>query len=264
MSTLTANQAQLITFTLLSTLGVEVTGLGSTFTVTISKNGGAFAASAGTKAEIGSGWYSYQLTAAETDTAGPLSMVVTGAGADQLNLAFDIRPYYAAEPSGSNILTAAEAAKKLRCETTDPLMLALLPLVDSYIKNATGHDWAADSNINPTAKDAAMDYIDCLHEGGWRSEYLQENFIGKLNQLEALGRRYMIFEGLPGAGYINLPGAREGDTVTAVTGIVGITGDQSSKFESVVSITGYIQQISADNLDEKFYRVLLTPLEASL
>lgn len=40
----------------------------------------------------------------------------------------------------ANILTASEASAVLRCETTDADMLALLPLVDAYIRNATGHD----------------------------------------------------------------------------------------------------------------------------
>lgn len=263
MSTLTANQAQLITFVLLNTSGVEVTGLGSTFTVNISKNGAAFAAGVGAKAEIGSGWYSYQLTAGETNTAGPLSIVITGTGADQLNLAYDIRPYYAEEPSGSNILTASEAAEVLRCETTDALMLALLPSVDDYIQQATGHDWAADSTIEPMAKSAARILITLWHENpamiGNTANNLSAGFSACLAQLEALALRYMIFEGLPGAGYITLPGAHEGDTVTALVGVVGVTGDQSAKFESVISLDGYIEQTSSDDLDEKYFRVLLTP-----
>lgn len=87
---LVLNTPKLLMFVLVDSNGTEVTGLGSTFTVTISKNGGAFAASAGAKAEIGNGWYSYTLTAAETDTLGALAVKVAGTGAVQQNLLYDV------------------------------------------------------------------------------------------------------------------------------------------------------------------------------
>jgi len=55
-----------------------------------------------------------------------------------------------------NILTAAEAAIVLRVDATDPAMLQMLPMVDAYIKNATGRDWTADTTIEPMAKAAAQ------------------------------------------------------------------------------------------------------------
>lgn len=56
----------------------------------------------------------------------------------------------------TNILTSAEAALVLRTEATDPVMLQYLPLVDAYIKNATGRDWNKDTTIEPIAKAAAQ------------------------------------------------------------------------------------------------------------
>jgi len=88
MYKLTVDQAQLITFVMVDAAGLEVTGLGNAFALEISKNGGAFAFSTGAKAEIGHGWYSYALSAVETDTYGPLSIRVTGAGAVQQNLEY--------------------------------------------------------------------------------------------------------------------------------------------------------------------------------
>jgi hypothetical protein len=41
-------------------------------TVTLSKNGGAFAAPAGTVAEVGNGWYKLTPAAADTNTLGSL------------------------------------------------------------------------------------------------------------------------------------------------------------------------------------------------
>lgn len=77
-----------ITFVLVDASYVEVAGLGTGFTLEISKNGGAFGASAGTKAEISDGWYSYEATAGEADTIGPISIRITHASIIQQNLEY--------------------------------------------------------------------------------------------------------------------------------------------------------------------------------
>ena len=64
----------------------------------------------------------------------------------------------------ANILTVGEAANVLRCEATDAEMLALLPLVDTYIKNATGRDWTRDAVIQTEAKSAARMLLVRWHE----------------------------------------------------------------------------------------------------
>lgn len=72
--------------------GTEVAGLGGAgLTLQISKNGGAFAASAGTKGEISDGWYTYLSTAAEANTIGPVAIKVTGAGCVQQNLEYTVQ-----------------------------------------------------------------------------------------------------------------------------------------------------------------------------
>jgi hypothetical protein len=83
--------AQEIRFVMIDAAGVEVAGLGNAFNLFIGKSGAAFVAGTGTKAEISNGWYSYIVTAAETDTPGPLAIYVTGAGAVQQNLIYDVR-----------------------------------------------------------------------------------------------------------------------------------------------------------------------------
>lgn len=55
---------------------------GLTITLTISKAGAAFAAPAGSIAEIGSGWYKVTLTNVDTNTAGDLLYHATASGAD--------------------------------------------------------------------------------------------------------------------------------------------------------------------------------------
>lgn len=82
------NQQNQILFVLVDGMGNEISGLGSTFVLQLSKAGAAFAASAGTKAEISNGWYSYLATAAEANTVGPLAVKITGAGIIQQNLEF--------------------------------------------------------------------------------------------------------------------------------------------------------------------------------
>jgi hypothetical protein len=82
------DQVNFIVFVLIDNTGAEVSGLGSGFTLEISKNGGAFAPSAGTKAEISNGWYSYEATAGEADTLGPVAIKVTHASIIQQNLEY--------------------------------------------------------------------------------------------------------------------------------------------------------------------------------
>lgn len=84
----TPNQQNTILFVLVDSSGVEKTGLGSGFTLQISKAGDTFAASAGTKSEVGLGWYKYVATAGEADTPGPVAIVVTGSGIVQQNLEY--------------------------------------------------------------------------------------------------------------------------------------------------------------------------------
>jgi len=262
MSILPANQAQLIAFVIQNASGVEITGLGSSYTLQLSKNGGAFAASTGVKAEIGSGWYTYELTAGETDTAGPLAIQVTAAGADPLNLLYEIRPYSAEEPAGATILTASEAANVLRCLTTDTLMLQLLPQVDDYIQTATGRDWAADTTIHPIAKAAAQMLLTMWHENPsmiGNVGALPGGLSACLTQLEAMAQYYYTFEGLESSGYIGLRGIREGDTVVTLIGRVGASGDQSAKFEHIISVDGYIRQTSSEDLSEKWFTAYLKP-----
>ena len=57
------------------------------------------------------------------------------------------------------ILTAQEAKEALGYEPDDEMpgrvTSILLPAVDNYLRDATGHDWASDTIVSPTAKIAA-------------------------------------------------------------------------------------------------------------
>jgi len=166
----------------------------------------------------------------------------------------------------TNILTAAEAANVLRCETTDPLMVNLLDAVDLYIKNATGRDWTADSPINPVAKSAGRMLLVMWYEnpgmihGADTTATLHHGLRAVLAQLEVETNRYMNFAGLSGAGSIALPMARVGDTVVTLVGVIGVSGDRHTDFETVITVDGQIQQSATGDLSANYYRAYLKPV----
>lgn len=164
-----------------------------------------------------------------------------------------------------NILTAAEAANVLRTSTVDAVMLQLLPLVDSYLKMATGHDWAADANIRVEAKSAAQMLLVMWYENPSMTvsgTSLNFGLQSAIVQLQAIALGFRELLGRNGAGAIVLAGVHKGDSITSVTGIIGVSGDQSAAFESVISVDGYIQQLSASDLSGKWYRIYVqTPGE---
>lgn len=165
----------------------------------------------------------------------------------------------------ANILTASEAASVLRCATTDPAMLAILPGIDAYLQRATGRDWAHDDPIFEEAKSAARMLLVLWYENpGMIAQGMTNLSFGlrsTLLQLEAIACQYFNIEGISSSGYIELAGAKKGDTVSSVTGLIGSSGDQSASFESVISEDGYIQQLSSSDLSGKWFRVHLVPVE---
>ncbi len=264
MTILKLAELQLVDFVLIDSDGEMVPGLGSSFTVELSKNGADFIPATGVKDEIGSGWYSYQLTVAETETAGPLALKVSGAGTIQQNLIYQVSGSAYEVPAGPNILSSVEAAAFLRCAENDPTMLLLLPQIDSYIKRVTGHDWAAEVVIPQEAKSAARGILIQWHEDpgsltGSQATVLTANVQACLSQLRAMAHYYFTFQGLPGAGYIPINGLHEGDSVISLVGKVGISGDQRSKFETEIIWDGLLAQISSDNLQYKWFTAYLVP-----
>ncbi len=164
----------------------------------------------------------------------------------------------------ANILTAAEAARVVRTEATDQIMLDLLPPVDAYIQQATGRDWTKDSAIKAEAKSAARMLLVMWYENpgmiGNGITTLGSGLTAALLQLETLAMQYMEFQGREGIGACTLTGAQVGDTVSSLVGISGVTGDQTNKFESMITAEDEIQQVSSDDLSEKYYRAYLIPL----
>ena len=72
----------------------HITGLeGASPTVTLSKNGGAFAAPSGAIAEIGKGWYKVAANATDATTLGPLILHAEADGADPVDIVFMVVDY---------------------------------------------------------------------------------------------------------------------------------------------------------------------------
>lgn len=164
----------------------------------------------------------------------------------------------------ANLLTASEAATVLRCEVTDADMLALLPLVDEYIKSASGHDWASDSTVDPRAKAAARMLLVLWHENPGMvgsDSALGFGLRAALSQLEAKAGQFYEFYGLTGAGSIVIPGICYQDRIESVEGIAGVSGDQSASFESVVSADGILSQVSTSDLSSNVYRARIVRIE---
>lgn len=159
----------------------------------------------------------------------------------------------------TNILTAAEAANFIRTEETDAVMLQLLPLVDQYLLSATGHNWAADSEIHPSAITAAGMLITHWYDNPGAIGQPPSSVRSTLMQLEAEALKYRKyqFSGADSAGGIFLEGARKGDEVVRLVGVYGATGDQSSMFESVLTANDQIQQTQGGDLSENLYVVVL-------
>jgi hypothetical protein len=133
--------------------------------------------------------------------------------------------------------------------------------VDAYIVHATGYNWANDSVIRLEAKNAARMLLTMWHEnpgmvaGGVSP--LQFGLMAALVQLESIALRYKTFRGSSGAGYISISGLEVGDSVESLVGIIGLSGDQSASFESVISVNGYLRQLSGSDLSDKWFRVCI-------
>jgi hypothetical protein len=108
----------------------HVTGkTGATLTITLSKNGGAFASATPTVTERGDGWYNLALTSGNTDTLGDLVLHITASGADPIDLREQV---FAALPGDSvtvssianDAITAASIASSAVTEIQSGLATA--------------------------------------------------------------------------------------------------------------------------------------------
>ncbi len=159
----------------------------------------------------------------------------------------------------TNILTNEQAANFIRTSISDTVMIQLLPLVDEYLKNATGHDWASDAQIDNAAIIAAGMLITCWYDNPGMVGQAPNSVRSTLLQLEAKALRYRkyVIYGCDLAGGIALDGAQVGDVVVKLIGVYGASESQASSFESVISVDHQIQQIVSSDLSNNQYVVVL-------
>jgi hypothetical protein len=85
----------------------HISGLaGLTLTITVSKDGGAFASITPTVTDLGSGWYNLALTTTHTNTLGALAFHITGTAADPLDFADLVVAGGSTAPTAAQVATA--------------------------------------------------------------------------------------------------------------------------------------------------------------
>ena len=157
------------------------------------------------------------------------------------------------------ILTSQEAAHFVRTDADDPILQQWLPLVDQYLANATGHDWAQDTPVHPTAVAAAGILLVYWYDNPQEIGQSPAALAAALVQLEAESLKYRKyrFYGNNGAGGIAVSGAQVGDVVQKLVGVYGVSGDQTAPFETVVSVDNQLQQVSSADLSGNQYVVVV-------
>lgn len=124
------NQPNTILFVLIDAGGSEVSGLGSTFTIQLSKDGAAFQAGLGTKSEIGNGWYRYTATAGESDTSGPIAVLAEHASIIQQNLEYVVEDRVSTAIEFTYTLTSTSGGTPI--ENAD-IMIYLDPTATNFV-----------------------------------------------------------------------------------------------------------------------------------
>ena len=106
----------------------------------------------------------------------------------------------------TNILTTDEAARVVGEDSTAERLLDVLPQVDSYVNGATGHDWTADTAINPEAKAAARLYLaltyDLMSMQQNQIDALNRALISSLTRLEAIATELQTIQNINSTQYV--------------------------------------------------------------
>jgi len=131
-------------------------------TVTISKNGAAFAAPAGTVAEVGNGWYKLTPSGADTTTNGLLLLHATAATADPADVMAEVVAIdlFDAVALGLSAITAIKAK-------TDQLVFTLANKVDASIQAAGDFAQAAADKVWSTASRTLTAFSTALAVSVW-------------------------------------------------------------------------------------------------
>jgi hypothetical protein len=111
---------------------------GKTLTVTLSKDGAAFAAAAGSVTELSSGWYKIALTTVDTNTLGALVVRATATACDDAERVFEVVAF---DPQSASSLGLSNLATAV---STPPTAAAIRAEIDS---NSTKLDVTIGSRL---------------------------------------------------------------------------------------------------------------------
>ena len=136
--------------------------------VTISKNGGAFAAPAGTVSEVGEGWYAIAPNAVDANTAGPLVLNAVGAASDPADAIFDVEARAAPGVPVAPVPAAGPVGVRLSLD---------LPSTKAYLRVDFDTDDDLISTLINAAKQAADDFL--------QNPFLERRTVVRLNAVTA-------------------------------------------------------------------------------
>lgn len=182
-----AQTAQPLIFLLVDSTD-HITGkTGLSPTVTLSKSGGAFASPAGAVSEIGSGWYKVAGNATDTGTLGPLLLHASAAGADPVDVVFEIVAY---DPqSATNLGLSDITAIKGYTDTVETVLgtiqtaIATLQATADAIDDEDGTIQTAIATLQ-TSADTIAGYTDTLEASATSISGKADTIITQTDSLE--------------------------------------------------------------------------------
>ena len=160
-----SSTAKNLTFLLIDSTDHLSPKTGATPTVTLSKNGAAFAAPSGTVTEIGSGWYKVAGNATDTNTLGELIVHATATGADVADRVYTVVAFDPDSASSLGLTTLDAAITSRMASYTQPagFLAATFPATiasTTNITSATGITVA--TNNDKTGYKLASDGLDTI------------------------------------------------------------------------------------------------------
>jgi hypothetical protein len=220
----------------------HITGLtGATPTVTISKNGAAFASPAGAVTEIGNGWYKVAGNATDNATLGPLILNATATSGDPTS---DQYPVVAYNPQDA-VHLGLTALPNTACTTNASLLTSgtgtdqLSVAAGKVLLQATQTGVTIPTVTTLTGQLTAAQ----IATGLW-----QDTTSGDFTVASSIGKSLFTSGAVPGAaGGLFIAGINAATTITSsltTTFTGGLTGSVGSVTGSVGSVTGAVGSIS--------------------
>lgn len=216
---------------------------GATPTVTISKNGAAFASPSGTVTEIANGWYKVAGNATDTGTNGPLALHATAASGDPTDLV--VAEIVAYNPQDAVHLGLSSLPNT--AVTTNASLLTSGTSTDQIsVSSGKVLLQATQSGVTiPTVTTVTNQLTAAaIATGIW-----QDTTAGDFTTASSIGKSLFTSGVVPGgAGGLFIAGTNAATTIT--TGLTTtFTGNLTGSVASVTGAVGSVTGLTASNLD---------------